>query len=150
MSSSWRLRLAAGADHPLAQKELVRLEDVLGTYPLIPTGDCFDPDSPLWEFYRRTEHVLMADSAPLDPAFAMALAEQGLGVVLLPAAEAGTAAYRDRIKSIPLTDGPVRAVTLLCGPEEIRSPLAEEVIASILAFARKTFPQESGAASVPA
>ena len=142
--------LVTGADHPLAQKEQARLEDVLGKVPLIPTGDCFDPDGPLWELYRRTEHVLMADSAPLDPAFAIALAEQGMGVALFPATGLDRVRAGESVRCIPLMNGPVRTVTLLCGPEESRSPLVNDVIASILSFAGKTFPQDQYAPSVSA
>ena len=142
--------LVTGADHPLAQKEQARLEDVLGKVPLIPTGDSFDPDGPLWELYRRTEHVLMADSAPLDPAFALALAEQGMGVALLPATALDRVSARENARCIPLLSGPVRTVTLLCGPKENRSPLAEEVVDSILASARKSFPLDPCASSASA
>ena len=142
--------LAAGADHPLAQKEQVRLEDVLGKAPLIPTGDCFDPDGPLWELFRRTEHVFMSDSAPLDPAFAIALAEQGMGVVLLPATGQDSLAAKENVRCIPLMNGPVRTVTLLCGHEESRSPLVNDVIASILSFSGKTIPRDQYAPSASA
>ena len=142
--------MAVGADHPLAQKEQVRPEDVLGKVPLIPTGDCFDPDGPLWELFRRTEHVFMSDSAPLDPAFAIALAEQGMGVVLLPATGLDKVTAGECIRCIPLMNGPVRTITLLYGPKENCSPLVNDVIASILSFAGKTFPRDQYVPSVSA
>lgn len=127
--------LAAGADHPLARLDRVSLADVVGKVPLIPWGDCFDSDSPLWPLYRRTEHVFLADSMALDTGVALALAERGLGVALLPktAMEGPSGAVR----CIPLIDGPSRSVTLLRGEEEDRSPLAEEVISLTLRLAEE-------------
>ena len=109
--------LAVGAGHPLAQMDQVTLEDVMGRVPLIPSEDCFDSDSPLWTVYRRTEHVLLADSAPLAPDFAIALAERGVGAVLLPASASDRVSRRQGVRCVSLADGPSRSVTLLCEKE---------------------------------
>ena len=108
--------LTAGADHPLAALDRVSLADVEGKYPLIPWGDCFDPDGPLCPLYRRTEHVLLADSVALDTGVALALAERGLGVALLP--KTAVEGSSETLRCIPLIDGPSRSVTLLRGKEQ--------------------------------
>ncbi len=128
--------LAVSADHPLARHERASMGDVLGKLPLIPWGDCFDPDGPLWEAYRRTEHVLMADSAPLDPALALALAEQGLGAVLLPATATDRVPAKRKLRYIPLADGPHRTVTLLYAKEAERSAALNDLVGFIAEYAR--------------
>ncbi len=110
--------------------------DVPGKLPLIPWGDCFDPDGPLWEAYRRTEHVFMADSAPLDPALALALAEQGLGAVLLPATATDRVPAKRKLRYIPLADGPHRTVTLLYAKEAERSAALNDLVGFIAEYAR--------------
>lgn len=129
--------LVVGADHPLARLEQASLRDVLGSYPLIPTAESFDPDGPLWELFRRTEHVLLADSTPPDPQLSMALVERGLGVTLLPGMALTKGVEQEGLRRIPLTDGPTRSVTLLCGKEGVRSPLAEEMVRFVLSFFRE-------------
>ena len=135
--------LVVAADHPLAGRERVLLKDVLGKVPLLPNGESFDPDGPLWAVFRRTEHVLLADSAPMEYPFSLALAEKGLGAALLPGLALEELMPRDTVRCIPLADGLHRTVTLLCAQEEDRSPLVAGLLPSIL----RLWGREEGGAS---
>ena len=126
--------LVVDAEHPLAEQERVSLRDVLGKYPLIPSRESFDPDSPLWDVTRRTDCIFMADSAPLDPQLSVSLAEKGMGAVLLPRLVLEGLPERIGVRFIPLSDGLYQTVTLLCRQEKDRSPLVSEIIGSILSF----------------
>ena len=130
-------------DHPLAGMERVRLKDVFGKVSLIPSGDCFDPDSPLQEVYRRTEHVLMADSAPLDTQFSLALAEKGLGAALMPKTTLDEVLNGYQVKRLPLSDPLYRQAALLCGRPENRP---ESVNALIGLVSQRTEPYRNESA----
>ena len=125
--------LVVGEAHPLAGCERVSLQDVLGQYPLIPNSESLDPDSPLWGLYRRAEHVLMADSAPMDARVSIALAEKGLGVAILPGRSLDGGG--ERVRCVPLTDGPRRTVSLLCGTKAQGSPSTKQAVGLIRSFA---------------
>ena len=109
--------LVLSADDPLAKREALSLEEVLDRLPLIPNRESTDPDSPLWELFQRKERMVLADSSPPDPIFAMALADQGLGAALLPELQLAEMSLRDTVRVLPLTDGPRRTLTLLCPPD---------------------------------
>ena len=125
--------LVVGEAHPLAGCERVSLQDVLGQYPMIPNSESLDPDSPLWGLYRRAEHVLMADSAPMDARVSIALAEKGLGVAILPGRSLDGGG--ERVRCVPLTDGPRRTVSLLCGTKAQGSPSTKQAVGLIRSFA---------------
>jgi len=118
--------LVVGAEHPLAAMEEVLLQDVMGKYPLLSNSDSFDPDSPLWPVYRRTEHVFMADSAPMDPLLSVALAKKGLGVALLP--QTMSEGATEGVRWIPLAEKLSRPVTLLYSGKGLLSSYVESMV----------------------
>ena len=130
--------LVLSAEHPLARREQVALEEVLAGLPLIPNRESGDPASPLWDLFQGKEHVLLADSTPPDPIFSVALAEQGLGAALLPGLQLEEMSLGESVRVLPLTGGPVRSLTLLCPPREDRSAAEEELVSLVSALVRGT------------
>ena len=120
--------LVISAEHPLAQREEVSMNDMLGRIPLIPNHESYDPNGALWALYQTTKHVILADSTPPDNIFSVALAEKGLGAALLPGLLLREMHCRNTVRILPLVDGPVRTLYLLCPPEEDRSAAVSSCI----------------------
>ena len=130
--------LVLSAEHPLAQRERVTLEEVLDRLPLIPNRESGDEASPLWDLFQGKEHVLLADSTLPDPIFSVALAEKGLGAAMLPGLQLDKMSLRESVRVLPLADGPIRTLTLLCPPREDRSAAEEELVSLVSALVRGT------------
>ena len=128
--------LVLSAEHPLAQREQISLQEVLDQLPLIPNRESGDPDSPLWDLFQGKEHVLLADSTLPDPIFSVALAEKGLGAAMLPGLQLDEMSLRESVRVLPLADGPIRTLTLLCQPKEDRSPATDELVRLVSALVR--------------
>ena len=126
--------LVLSAEHPLAQREQVSLEEVVDQLPLIPNRESRDPASPLWDLFQGKDHVLLADSTPPDPIFSVALAEKGLGAALLPVLQLEEMNLGDAVRVLPLLDRPVRTLTLLCPPREDRSAAVDELVSLVSAL----------------
>ena len=120
--------------HELADRESIALSEIIGRYPLVPCRESVDPDSVLWPVYREAESVITADSASLDVSFTLALAEQGLGVGILPGLALEQAARSHAVRVIPLSDGLSRTITLLCQKKARRTPLDNEFIRLVQRF----------------
>lgn len=120
--------LVVAADHPLAECNQLKLVDILGSVPLIPNLESFDPNGVLWELYQNTENVFLADSTPPDYIFCVALAEKGLGAALLPGLILEEIPRRDTIRILPITDGPKRTLSLLCPKKADRSVAVNDFI----------------------
>ena len=129
--------LVISASHPLAERKMVVLEEVLGEVPLIPNQESFDPDSVIWEYYRDTKHVLLADSTPPDPVFGVALAEKGLGAALLTGLQLDTVTNLKTVRVLPLDHGPKRTLTLLCPPKSERSLVVNDLIERVAQFGKE-------------
>jgi|GEM_PF-606930 len=130
--------LVLAADHPLAGEKEASLAEVLAQLPLIPSPESYDPDSPLWAVYQNPRQVFLPDSTPPDPVFSMALAEKGLGAALLPALLLEELPLRDTLRVLPLTDGPVRTLTLLAPPKATRSAMVSGFVGLAERFVQET------------
>ena len=126
--------IVVNADHELAGQQAVSLEEVLSRFPLIPSSESLDPDSPLWSIYQSAETVVSADGGSLEPRLPVALAARGLGAAILPELALGGFGQEYPVKAIPLSNGMHRTVTLLCQKKNRRSALDNEFIKLVLRF----------------
>ena len=115
--------LVLSQEHPLAHRDRAAPEDILDGIPLIPSAESCDPDSPLWDLYRKTERVLMADSTPPEPQVALAMAERGLGAAILPGLVLESLTVPDRVTVLPMANGLYRTVSLLTRKTARPAPL---------------------------
>lgn len=129
--------LVMSASHELADRSSVALEDILSRYPLIPSTESLDPDSPLWSVYQSAETVVSADGGILEPRLTVALAAKGLGVAILPALALGELGETYGVRAIPLEEGMHRTITLLSQKKNRRSPMDNEFIRLTLHFVEK-------------
>ncbi len=130
--------LVLAADHPLARREGLSLSEVAALLPLIPSPESFDADTVLWDLYQKPEQVFLPDSTPPDPIFSVALAERGLGAALLPGLTLEELPLRDTVRVLPLTDGPVRTLTLLSPPRAERSAMVSGFVGLAERFVKES------------
>ena len=91
---------------------------------LIPTNECAEQDSvahPVYEAFAKADHLAFQ---PQENQMAVALVERGLGIAVLPGLALRDCLPGRQVQLLPLKEGYVREIGLLCPRETERSPLA--------------------------
>ena len=116
--------LLVPADSPLADEPMLSLREVAGRWPYIQTGETFDWEEPFQDVRQRLmERDVIKVSAPEDSTV-ITLVSQGLGVSVLPRLSLSGIAPGQRVRAVPLEDGPVRTISLLLPKKTERSSCA--------------------------
>ena len=116
-----RYYLVVSRDSELADLEEVSVEDVAGKYPFIPTNESFDDGSTIRETYQKLSKLSIFDGEPQENQMAVALAEHGLGVTILPGLTLHDLVTSRQVKTIPLKEDFRRNISLLCPKEGERT-----------------------------
>ncbi len=115
--------LVVSADHPLAEQEEADLSAVVDER-FIPTHESFDSESAIWDVYQTFSQSNLVDFEPQENHTAIAMAEAGLGMTILPGLDLVDLSANHRVKALPLKEGLSRTISLLCPRESERPPLA--------------------------
>lgn len=108
-------------DSPLAQASSLSLDDVAGNYPYIHTSEVFDQEDTFKAIQQKLmSHNVIKVTTSEDGAV-ISLVSQGLGICLVPKLSLAAITGDHRVKAIPLTDGPVRTISLLY-PKQPENP----------------------------
>lgn len=115
--------LVVSADHPLAARDSVALSSFTGKERFIPTNESFDSESAIWDVYQTFAQSNVVDFEPQENHMAIAMAEAGLGLTILPGLDLVDLSANHRVKALPLAEGLTRTISLLCPREAERTPL---------------------------
>ena len=115
--------LVVSRDHPLAEQDRADLS-VLGEERFIPTNESFDSESAIWDVYQTFSQSNLVDFEPQENHTAIAMAEAGLGMTILPGLDLVDLSANHRVKALPLKEGLTRTISLLCPRESERPALA--------------------------
>ena len=115
--------LVVSADHPLAARDTVALSSFTGEERFIPTNESFDSESAIWDVYQTFAQSNVVDFEPQENHMAIAMAEAGLGLTILPGLDLVDLSANHRVKALPLEEGLTRTISLLCPRESERSSL---------------------------
>ena len=110
-------------DHPLAEQDQADLS-ALGEERFIPTNESFDSESAIWDVYQTFSKSNLVDFEPQENHMAIAMAEAGLGMTILPGLDLVDLSANHRVKALPLKEGLTRTISLLCPRESERPALA--------------------------
>lgn len=120
--------LVVAQNSDLAGLSEVKIEDIAGNYPFIPTTESFDEASAIWSVYQLLAQSNRMDYQPQENRMAVAMVEAGLGVAVLPGLDLMDLMSGRNIKAIPLAGGLSRTVSLLCPKEQERTELVEDFL----------------------
>ena len=115
--------LVVPQDHPLAEQDRADLS-ALGEERFIPTNESFDSESAIWDVYQTFSQSNLVDFEPQENHMAIAMAEAGLGMTILPGLDLVDLSANHRVKALPLKEGLTRTISLLCPRESERPALA--------------------------
>ncbi len=115
--------LVVPQDHPLAEQDRADLS-ALGEERFIPTNESFDSESAIWDVYQAFSQSNLVDFEPQENHMAIAMAEAGLGMTILPGLDLVDLSANHRVKALPLKEGLSRTISLLCPRESERPALA--------------------------
>ncbi len=115
--------LVVSQDHPLARQDQADLS-ALGEERFIPTNESFDSESAIWDVYQTFSQSNLVDFEPQENHMAIAMAEAGLGMTILPGLDLVDLSANHRVKALPLKEGLTRTISLLCPRESERPALA--------------------------
>ena len=116
--------LVVSADHPLAKQNTVALSSFTGEERFIPTNESFDSESAIWDVYQTFAQSNVVDFEPQENHMAIAMAEAGLGLTILPGLDLVDLSANHRVKALALEEGLTRTISLLCPREAERPALA--------------------------
>ena len=108
----------------LLQSDKTAVLDLAEHQSLIPTNECAEQDSvahPVYEAFAQADHLAFQ---PQENQMAVALVERGLGIAVLPGLALRDCLPGRQVQLLPLKEGYVREIGLLCPRETERSPLA--------------------------
>lgn len=109
--------LVVGSDDPLAQLETVDLGEVVGKGRFIPTNESFDSESAIWDVYQSFSASNLVEFEPQENRMAIAMAEAGLGMTILPGLDLADLNPNRKVAVLPLKDPLTRTISLLCPRE---------------------------------
>lgn len=116
--------LVVSKHSPLALRGKTAVLDLAEHQSLIPTNECAEQDSvahPVYEAFAKADHLAFQ---PQENQMAVALVERGLGIAVLPGLALRDCLPGRQVQLLPLKEGYVREIGLLCPRETERSPLA--------------------------
>ena len=116
--------LVVSKHSPLALRGKTAVLDLAEHQSLIPTNECAEQDSvahPVYEAFAKADHLAFQ---PQENQMAVALVERGLGISVLPGLALRDCLPGRQVQLLPLKEGYVREIGLLCPRETERSPLA--------------------------
>lgn len=122
--------LVVPQDHPLAEQARADLS-ALGEERFIPTNESFDSESAIWDVYQTFSKSNLVDFEPQENHMAIAMAEAGLGMTILPGLDLVDLSANHRVKALPLKEGLTRTISLLCPRESERPALASAFLAIV-------------------
>ena len=109
--------LVVGSDNPLASLESVDLDQVVGKGRFIPTHESFDSESAIWDVYQSFSASNLVEFEPQENRMAIAMAEAGLGMTILPGLDLVDLNPSRKVTVLPLREPLTRTISLLCPRE---------------------------------
>ena len=98
--------------------------DLVEHQTLIPTHECAVQESTAHPVYQAFAQADRLAFQPQENQMAVALVERGLGIAVLPGLALRDCLPGREVQLLPLKEGYVREIGLLCPREPERSPLA--------------------------
>ena len=131
--------LVVNSTDSLANAESVSIWELLrnGDHTFIPTNESFDPNSPIYAFFKKVSNPFLLYGEPIDNRLALSLVEENLGVAILPGLfldglDSGVAVVR-----IPIKERIARNISLMCQDKDTRSPMASLFLEHCLSYINK-------------